>query len=148
MTQQKSVPNEAIAIRLHKKSDEPFIYATWLKSYKASSYFAKRISNAVYYKKHAEIISHILEKPTSKTFIAHPIDDTDTICGYLTCEPGKVSTAHFVYVKEAFRNMGIARALFLAADVIPDYLIFTHWSYPMDEFVQKYENMIYDPYAL
>lgn len=148
MQQKLTAPRNALDIRPYTSNDEAFLYATWLRSYKTSSYFAKRIRNAVFYKQHAAVIKHILNKPTTKVFVASPKDDHDTILGYLACEPGKNAIAHFVYVKEDFRNMGIARALFLAAEIIPDYLTFTHWTHPLDALVDRFDSMIYDPYSL
>lgn len=143
------IPRHAFKIRPKTKEDENFIFSTWLRCYKTQSYFAKRIRNHIFFKRHAEIVTHILAKTTSRTFVAHPASDEDTILGYLTCEPGDAPTAHFIYVKEAFRSMGIASALFDAAEIDPTTMTFSHWTFPVvDDFMQRYETANYDPYAI
>lgn len=89
-----------------------------------------------------------MAKPKTKTFIAHPNDDHDTILGYLCCEISDHPVVHYVFVKETFRKMGIARLLLKHSGVDLNKLMFTHWTFPVDELILKYPDMIYDPYKL
>lgn len=145
------IPKEAIEVREYvpaSETEKGFVYSTWLKNYKFSSYFAKRIKHAVFYKGHHQIVTHILEKPEVKTFVANPKNDPDTILGFLTCETGEKPVVHFVFVKDAFRKMGVATALMRHAEIDPSNLTFTHWTLPVDELIRKFPEMIYDPYKL
>jgi len=127
-------------------SDKSFIYSSWLKTYKKASYFAKRIRNDVFFKEHHKIIDYLFSKPTIAVLIACPKGDPDTITGYLVYEPNKV--VHFIYIKDAYRSMGIARVLFEKALIDPSHITFSHWTNAVDEFIKKYPEIIYDPYAL
>lgn len=55
---------------------------------------------------------------------------------------------HFTFVKDAFRNMGIARAMLKASGIDVNKLMFTHWTMPVDELIRKYPDITYDPYRL
>lgn len=140
------ISTEAIEVRkFNPESDEAFVYSTWLKNYKHSSYFAKRIRPMVFFKGHRVLVDHLLKKESAKTLVAHPKNDPDTILGYLTFEPQVV---HFVFVKDPFRKMGIATVLLRAAQIELETATFTHWTFPVDEFVRRWPGMTYDPYKL
>src|SRR5271165_681887 len=94
-------------IRLGNKEDLPFIFSTWLKSFRYSSSFAKEIDNETYYKFHQQVIERILSRSPS-IYIACDQLHPDTVFGYIVYE-GPV--LHFAYVKKSFRKLGIARAL-------------------------------------
>jgi hypothetical protein len=142
------ISNESIEVRQYiAATDKAFVYSTWLRNYKHSSYFAKRIKPHVFFKGHQAVIDHLLNKNSCKVFIASPKNDSETILGYLACEPS-LSVVHFTFVKEAFRNMGIAKALFKEAGVDTSKIILTHWTYPVDDFMHKYTEMVFNPYAL
>lgn len=142
------IPKEAVVVRKFIETDEAFVYSTWLRNYKHSSYFAKRIRPHTFFKGHWNVVNHLLAKPTVIVFIAHPKEDEETILGYLACELADKPIVHFIFVKDAFRNMGIATALFEHAKIDPNNMFFTHWTIPVDDFMNKYGDMIYDPYKL
>lgn len=96
---------------------------------------------------HHKVVTHILAKPTTTTFIAHPKDDPNTMLGYLVCEPGAKPIVHFTFVKEAFRKMGILKRLLEAAEIKEPTFTFSHWTFPVDEFIRKYPELMYSPYA-
>lgn len=144
------IPPEAIVIRKYDPtSDEAFIFSTWLRNYKHSSYFAKRVKPSVFFAGHHKIVSHLLAKPTTTTFIAHPKDDPNTMLGYLVCDTSlERPIVHFTFVKEAFRKMGILRTLMSAAKITAENMSFTHWTIPVDDLIRKFPDIIYNPYAL
>jgi GNAT superfamily N-acetyltransferase len=141
---------EAIEVRQYRPSeDKAFVYSTWLRNYKHSSYFAKRIKPVVFFAGHHAILDHLSRKASFKVFVACHRDDPTQILGYLACEPdGEKPTVHFVFVKEAFRKMGIARRLFTKAGINIDACHFTHWTLPVDEFIRRWPGMTHDPYRL
>jgi hypothetical protein len=142
------ISKDAILVRRYDATtDEAFIYATWLRNYKSSSYFAKRIRHAVFFSGHKKVIEFILAKPQTTTLIAHPKDDPNTMLGYLVCEMVEKPTVHFTFVKEAFRKMGILRRLMEAAEIADPTFTFTHWTFPVDELIGKYPDLVYNPYA-
>jgi len=145
------IPSDSIEIRNYRPdNDKAFIYSTWLRNYKHSSYFAKRIKPVIFFAGHHPIVEHLLGKSNSKIFIACPKGDADTILGYLVCEKpeDKNPIVHFIFMKEAFRGMGIGKALFKHAAIDPNKMNFTHWTLLVDDFIRKWPEMIYDPYKL
>lgn len=51
---------------------------------------------------------------------------------------------HFIFVKSAFRQMGIAKVLCKGIDLTK--AIATHWTHSMDWIYKKYPTIIYSPY--
>lgn len=139
---------EAIKIRAASESDKPFIYANWLRHYKNRSYFAKRIRNSVFYKWHHLVLEKILDRSSTKILIAHPPEEAELILGFMVYEDQPDgSVIHFVYIKPQFKRMGIAKKLFASAD-LKESQYFTHWTFDVDELIQKLPNLIYDPYRI
>lgn len=127
--------------------DVSFIFATWLKSYRYSSSFAKKISNEIYYARHHLVIDLILKRTGSKVLVAHPKGEPDVILGYVVTEKQTdgAEVVHYTYVKKPFRQMGIAAALWKNLTK-KDYII-THYTTDADWLVKKY-NLTYDPYRI
>lgn len=137
---------EAIVVREYRhEADQAFVYSTWLRNYKYSSYFAKRIKPAIFFAGQHKVIDHLLAKPSTKVVVACDRNDADTIMGYLAFEPGVV---HFVFVKDAYRKLGVATALFASQRIDVNQAKFTHWCFPVDELIRKFPDMTYDPYCL
>lgn len=139
-------------IRPGRPEDLNFVFATLLRSYKSDSYFAMRIPDTLFYLCHHKVVEHILAKPATKLSIITPVDEPNTILGYLLIEKyAKKDVVHFCYVKSPFRRYGLATKLFQAADVPldePDRCWFTHWTKLCNELTKKHSNLIYNPYAL
>lgn len=105
-----------IAIRAATPTDEPLIFATWLRAFKHGSAFPRHIPDRVFFDEHHDVVEQLLERST--VTVATPVDDTDVILSWSaveTVEPvdGGPSplVVHFVYTKPAFRRTGIARQL-------------------------------------
>lgn len=81
--------------------------------------------------------------------VAHPKDDIETILGWLSYEiKENTPVIHFIFVKEAFRNMGVAREMITRAGIDVTKATFTHWTFPVDEIIRKYPDIIFNPYDL
>jgi hypothetical protein len=139
-----------IEIRTIEPQDKPFIFSTWLKNYKATSTFAKRIPNDIYFKNHHAIIEHIMNKPDAVVLIAHSSGDSDQILGYLVYEDAPDGhLIHYAFTRDTFKAHGVARALFLYADIDPMRLTFTHFTYDVNDLQQKGKiEGRYDPYRI
>lgn len=128
------------------KEDEGFIYSTWLNHYKHSSKFASRIKFDLYYSKHHSIIERILARK-AKVLIAYPLDEPDIIIGWACYEGANDRPLlHFIFVKRAFRQMGVASRLLKGLDL--NNLAFTHLTHDGELLLKKYPYFQYDPYAL
>ena len=139
-----------INIRPATADDLPFIFNSWLKAYKHSSLFAKRIKHEVFFKYHHAVVERILARGAT-VLVATPVDDQNTILGYVVAEPLDVPTLHFVYVKAPFRRFGIGRQLALAMVArlgAADAVDFTHWTKDMDWASEKLPSFTYNPYKI
>lgn len=132
-----------------QSNDQAFVFSTWLKNYRHSSYFAKRIRSSIFFPGHQKVLELLFEKPTLRVVVATPIDDDQTILGYLAAEFHHTKPViHFIFIKDAFRNMGIAKALVNFVKIDLNEVQFTHWTIPVDDYIRKYPNMLYNPYCL
>lgn len=85
-------------------SDEPFLYATWLRSY-ASSDHAKRLGRS-YWEIERRIITGLLTR--CDVVVVCENDDFDHIIAYVVYEAkGGKTTIHYAYTKMLYREMGI-----------------------------------------
>lgn len=97
-----------MTIRAPKEEDRSFIMATWLRGLYYGNPWFKEIEKDNFMAKYHDIISRMLTKPTAQVYVAVLKDDLDVILGYSVTEPKII---HWVFVKEAWRKMGIATAL-------------------------------------
>lgn len=92
-------------IRAAGQTDLPFIFSTWLKSFRKSPW-ARQIPPTIYFRHEHDRVAQNLND--SQTLIAHPANDPDTILGW-ACGRGQL--IHWVYVKRTWRGLGIGRKL-------------------------------------
>lgn len=101
---------EDFTIRTALPNDIPFIYDTLLRSYKISSNIGKACRNGIFFTNYRIVLDNILHE--SDTLIACLKNEPNVIFGYIISDK---STLHYCFVKEAFRQLGIAKALYLEA---------------------------------
>lgn len=112
-----------VNISLAKDIHLNFIRATWLKSYFSEhSRFCENLTWEVYVAFHPHIIENLLVR--SKLLVAEPANERDVCVGYFAYEPPR--SAHFVYVKHAFRKLGVASELFRASGLDPSSIQYSH----------------------
>ena len=137
---------EQITFRQPIEADLPFIFSSWLKSFRNSN-LAKNVSNDVYYKQHHIIIEDILK--TSTILLACDKANVENIYGYIVAAKlDNVFTVHYVYVKQTYRRMGLASLLLGAFERDkhePGY--YTHDTYMANVLSKKY-RLEYNPYLL
>lgn len=135
-----------IRLRLANDEDVPFIFNSWLKSYRTSN-FSRSITNTVYFAEHHKLLERILK--TNKVVIACRDDDPSQICGWACAGiTDNIFTLHYIYVKHPFRGFGVGKALLNAFEHDPSTAsIFTHCTKTAERLAAKY-NMIYHPYIL
>ncbi len=128
-----------ITFREPSKADYNFIASSWLKSFRK---FEPKVDSDVYYKHHNRLIDSIMAR--SKVIIACNENDNEQVFGYIVYEESPISIVHYTYVKEAYRKMGIAKALSRAAH-ITDVFVFTHLTHASYT-VFKDKKSYYNPY--
>ena len=130
-----------IHLRPYDPSDHNFILNSWLKSYRNSD-FGKKIPNDVYYKSHAILIASILA--TATTVVACDPEAHHVVYGYLCYSPNNEGPDyfHYIYCKNSFRKLGIAKALVTAVNPGSAFIV-THLT---DSLYR--DNLTYNPYLL
>jgi GNAT superfamily N-acetyltransferase len=113
------------------------IYATWLRSYEASSLMTKLVPREQFFAGHHKVLDGIFARDPQVRLAVLPAD-TEVVLGWLVREGAVV---HYVYVKPAFRRYGIARAL-LGDE---PWTTYTHHTYPLREI--SLAGKVFDPYA-
>ena len=131
-----------ISVRAANQDDYPFIFASWLRSYKTSD-FAKNIPPRTYFTWHHAIVEHLLKRST--VLIAHPTDSPNTIVGYMVHEKNVI---HYCSVKKDFRKLGVATRLILESQIDLNKCQYTHSTKDIAFLYQKFPNLEYNPYAI
>ncbi len=112
----------AIDIRPAVAADVPWIYSSWMKSYREHGSGIGRIPKEVYRVYHRRGIERITARDGMITIVACNPDDNEQIFGWLcgTVDFEKKSAVlHFGHVKSERRRQGIMRALVAALGVTP-----------------------------
>lgn len=138
-----------IGFRPYTKEDTNFIYATWLNSYYYGSRFAEHLTKEVYYEYHQEIIRRIIEGHKTDILVACSLDDPNTIFGYMVIEhmTGK-PIIHYMYVKGPFQGFGISSKLLSESRLKLSDCYFTHWTRDCSWLIDKYPELVYNPYLI
>lgn len=143
MTDKQQLP---IKLRLATSEDVSFIFNSWLKSYRASS-FAKGIANEVFFNEHHKVIENLVK--TERVTVACSERDENQLYGYIVA--GTIEgffVLHYIYVKHSFRSMGIGTMLLNSFEHNPEVAsVCTHWTRVCDKLGPKY-GFIYHPYLL
>lgn len=108
---------ELISYRDLMPADLNFIYSTWLKGLRYGNDWFSFITKEAYFTFYHRIIELILEKPNVIIKVACLKEDPDVILGYSVSE-GLV--LHWVFVKSAWRKIGIAK------DLVPEFKSVSH----------------------
>lgn len=132
----------AYKIREALDDDRNFILSSWLRSFRNNGDWPRHIDSATYYANHQSVIQRLLTLCDVK--IACASDDENLILGWC-CVDG--STVHYVFVKEQYRKLGIAKAML---DGIGEKATYTHWTRIIKDLEQagKLLNWRYNPYVL
>lgn len=135
-----------VRLRSANQEDVGFIFNSWLKSFKYST-FASNITNTVYYTNHHKIIEEQLK--TKQTIIACNDSDPSQIYGFINAGSiDGVLCVNYIYVKQPFRNLGIGKTLLNAYNHDPSVAAcYTHETRSSERLAAKY-NMVYHPYLL
>lgn len=142
----KDLTQIPILIRKAIDVDVPFIFNSWLRSYK-ESYFAKGIAGSIYYTEHHKLIEQLLKSCT--VYIACDNSDSSSIFGYICAEEiDGIFVTHFIYVKETYRKLGVATMLVKHFGVTPGEKasIYTHKTKIGHSIAEK-KHFIYSPYV-
>lgn len=88
--------------------DDPFIYATWLKGLRYGNALYELIDQDAYFMNYHRVVEAILKRPQVEISVACLKNDPEVILGYAVAEE---QTLHWIFVKTAWRKIGIANDL-------------------------------------
>lgn len=120
-----------ISLRPATGEDQGYLFATFLRGLRFGNPQLAKVPARVYFKEQHAVITNIILRGAS-VLIAHPEGEPDVIIGYAIGEPG---TCHWVHVKNAFREMGVARRLL---EALPPFTEYSHWVRSADTLARKF----------
>lgn len=137
-----------LLIREMTTGDRNFIYKSIISHYRHSSPHPAQIPDGIYFDYHHYLISKVMRYAGNVVRVAALKDDPDIVFGFIWAnfEP---ETVHYLYVKKAFRRMGIGRLLYesVFSRDTPD-IYYTHHTKEAAFLAHKYEQLIFNPYLL
>jgi GNAT superfamily N-acetyltransferase len=99
---------DLVSVRNVDPDDCPFIYATWLRGLRHGNDFFNDIDQTAYFEEYHKVIAGILLRPNTIISVACLKDDPGIILGYSVRSS---QALHWVFVKKAWRGIGIAKSL-------------------------------------
>lgn len=133
-------------IRIACGEDLNFLYSTWLNSYRCDSLIGRSTKKSIFFDEYKRVLDSILSATKTETLIACLPQDEKVILGYLVFEEGIL---HYVFTKQDFRRMGIARSLFSVAFgdgvSLPSH---THLTRTGREILKSQSGLTYNPFLL
>lgn len=95
-------------IRSAGPDDEALIYATFLQGLYHGNGWYNKIDKTVFFANYHQVIEALLSRAVVKVVCL--ADEPDVVLGYAIVSPDQTAL-HWVFVKKAWRKMGIARQL-------------------------------------
>lgn len=132
-------------VRKPTSADTPFIFSGWLESYANSSPLTVNIPKTLFFDGHRALITPLLSN--AQVVVACLPDDPGVLLGFACGEPVD-GLLHYVYVKAAFRRMGVATRLVDALGIKVGACSCTHWTYDLSRLKQKLSGLQFNPYLL
>lgn len=132
------MPNDLpIEFRDAELSDLPFIRSTWMRTQQLQPYTITRD------------LSRLVELMLPQCTVAYANKDPDHVVGYICSHKFPLCVIHWVYVKHAFRKLGVAKSLFnhRHPNAIMSQIEVTATNSLGDLLKDKY-RMYYNPYFL
>lgn len=129
-----------ISFRPANASDSAFILSTWLRGLRFGNNWYRLIDGTTYFQVYHALIEALLAKPGVQVTVACLKDDPEVILGYSVFEGNKL---HWVQVKKAWRNIGIAKEL-----VPKDIKTISHLTEVGKSIFLKQKAWVFNPFLL
>lgn len=101
-----------LSFRSYNDGDIPFIHDSWGSSYMDGRKDHKLISSDDFHSFHRPIREKFFKTPTATCIVCSPDDDPWLILGWIAVQQMTTGLIlHYIYVKNAFKNQGIAKQL-------------------------------------
>lgn len=129
-------------VRDYVEDDKSFVMATWLRGlYYGESWFSL-IPKDIFMFNYKQVIEKIIESPNNVVKVACLREDPSVILGYSVMS-SDFSTVHWVQVKKAWRNKGLATSL------LPKHpQAATHLTKVGRDLLHKFNNCVFNPFNI
>jgi len=129
-----------VSTRNSTPEDKNFILATWLRGlYYGDSWF-REIRKDIFMENYHKVIENILARPGVSVQVACLKDDPEVILGYSV---SRGNTLDWVFIKAAWRGIGIAKSL-----LPKDLNVVTHLTKPgLSILKKKLPEVVFNPFA-
>ena len=146
-----------ITWRKAEPRDRDFVQATLLNHFYEESHWALRLTTRTFFDGHGPLVQTLLDRSTVTTLVACETEDPDALLGFVVFEHadqyGNAPILDFLYVKKAWRGLGIGRMLFEATG-FPKDLAGVHVSFATKAWfstmaqrgLEERFRAVYDPY--
>lgn len=133
--------SDLVAIRYAAEEDRNFILATWLRGLYYGDTWFREVPKEIFMTEYHKILNNILASPNTKIYVACLIDDPDVILGYAVTNQAE-TTLSWVFVKSAWRGIGIAKGL------MPKSITsVTHLTKVGLSILRKHPQVIFNPFV-
>lgn len=132
--------SDSVVIRNMVSDDKNFILATWLKGLRYGNDWYGEIEPSVYFAVYHQIIEVILADKRVTVKVACLKDDPDVVLGYSVYSGNRLD---WLFVKRAWRNIGIAKSLIPKGITIVSHLTATGRS-----MLRKTKGVFFNPFSL
>lgn len=95
-----------ILLRSIEESDLPFVFSTWLKGLYHGNILFNKIDQDIFYSKYHLVLESLIKKSFVK--VACLESEPDVILGYSVSD---IHCLHWIFVKKAWRKLGIGKSL-------------------------------------
>ena len=137
------VLEDQLQVRAAEPSDLAFIFKTWLKSYYYSSPAVLHIPPEVYFHEHHKVAERLLRK--SVVPVVCQRSAPGVLLGFAVLEMSTPLCLHWLYVKNAWRKMGVAAKLLGSIDL--NTCVYSHWTHAIKGWTAaRWPRLRYDPY--
>lgn len=107
-----SVQKDLITTRSYLPDDRAFILACWLRGIYYGNTFFSEIPKNIFMEHYHKVLERFLDNPSVTITVACLKDDPQVILGYSVSRVSKGQVVlDFVFVKKAWRQIGIAKSL-------------------------------------
>lgn len=127
------------------EDDAAFVYSSLLKSHRYSRSTAGT-QNEIYYANHHKLVENMIK--SCKVLILCDQGDLGHIYGYGIAEEVQgIFTVHFIYVKQPYRGLGLAKLIFKHLGGKEDIAFcYSHRTKKVEDYEKKYVTAVYHPY--
>lgn len=135
---------DLVTIRQGVETDNNFILASWLRGLYYGDSWYRDIPKDIFMKNYHKVLTAVLCRESTIVLIACLKEDPDVILGYsVTHSKDNNTVLDWVFVKSAWRNIGIGRSL-----VPTNMNSVTHLSKVGKALLPKYPSVVFNPFNL